>query len=183
MFVGEGPARAELQQQLPQAHFLGFLAGEALATAHASSDALVFPSATETSGNVPLEGMASGLARLVADAGGSATPVEHGTTGLRFAPGLAAGLRELVANALLRHRLAQQGLAYAQSQGWDAILDQQQAIYEEIVTSHQRAGAARKAAAKRQPTARELTRELAGWSPPVARPVPAGWFRPSLPGA
>lgn len=183
VFVGEGPARAELERQLPQAHLLGYQSGEALSTAYASSDALVFPSATETFGNVTLEAMASGLACLVADAGGSAELVEHRVTGLKFDPAsaisLAENLRELVGNAPQRHRLAQQGHAFAQTQGWDDILDQQQGIYEELVTKHQRVGAAKKAAPKR-PSARKLTRDLAGWSPPAGSLTPARW-QPSQP--
>lgn len=137
VFVGTGPAQTILQKLLPQAHFLGYLAGEALSTAYASSDALVFPSATETFGNVTLEAMASGLACLVADAGGSADLIEHRVTGLKFAPtsavSLADNLRELVNNGPQRHLMAQQGLAFAQTQKWDYILAHQQAIYEELI--------------------------------------------------
>jgi len=59
--VGDGPARAELQRQFPQAHFLGTLTGEALATVYASADVFVFPSRTDTFGMVLLEALASGL--------------------------------------------------------------------------------------------------------------------------
>lgn len=139
VFVGTGPAREALQRQLPQAHFLGYLAGNALATAYASSDALVFPSATETFGNVTLEAMASGLPCLVADAGGSADLVEHGVTGLRFVPtsadSLTEQMSELVGNASQRQRMGQQALAYAQTQDWDRVLGQQQAIYDELIAS------------------------------------------------
>lgn len=141
VFVGEGPARAALERQLPQAHFLGYQAGEALSIAYASSDALVFPSVTETFGNVTLEAMASGLACLVADAGGSADLVEHRVTGLKFEPASAASLarhlEELVADSSLRQRLAQRGRDFALSQGWNAILDQQQAVYEELLAQPQ----------------------------------------------
>ena len=137
VFVGEGPARAALQRQLPQAHFLGYQAGEALATAYASSDALVFPSATETFGNVTLEAMASGLACLVADAGGSADLVEHRVTGLKFAPhcvaSLTENLDELIMNEPKRHRMALEGLAFAQTQVWDAIMAQQVEVYGELL--------------------------------------------------
>ena len=137
VFVGEGPARAALQQQLPQAHFLGYQTGEALATAYASSDALVFPSATETFGNVTLEAMASGIACLVADAGGSADLVEHRVTGLKFVPhraeSLASYLHELVTNQAQRQRLAAQGRAFALTQDWETILDRQEAIYAELL--------------------------------------------------
>ena len=142
VFVGTGPARAALERLLPQAHFLGYLAGDDLATAYASSDALVFPSATETFGNVTLEAMASGLACLVADAGGSADLVQHGVTGLKFSPDSAASLadhlRLVVADIFLRQCLAQQALAFARTQDWHVILDQQQAIYETLVAERVR---------------------------------------------
>lgn len=175
VFVGAGPAQAALQQRLPQAHFLGYQAGEALATAYASSDALVFPSATETFGNVTLEAMASGLACLVADAGGSADLVEHRVMGLKFAPSsahsLADNLRELVADRSQRERLAGRARHFAQAQQWDGILDQQQAIYEEMLANQKLAPEGKRPARvpSRQPlSAPEITRDLAGWPPPRA---------------
>lgn len=62
VIVGDGPQRCELQRQLPDALFTGMLEGEALARAYASADIFVFPSLSETFGNVVLEAMASGLA-------------------------------------------------------------------------------------------------------------------------
>lgn len=81
MVVGEGPARAEAEQLLPEAHFTGFITGEELARAYASSDVFHFPSHTETFGNVTLEAMASGLPCLVADAIGSKSLVVNGENG------------------------------------------------------------------------------------------------------
>ena len=59
--VGDGPALNSLKRAYPQAHFLGVLSGEALASAYAASDVMVFPSLTDTFGNVLLEALASGL--------------------------------------------------------------------------------------------------------------------------
>ncbi len=59
--VGDGPARAALERDYPQAHFLGTLRGEPLAAAYAAADVFVFPSLTDTFGNVLLEALASGL--------------------------------------------------------------------------------------------------------------------------
>lgn len=62
VIVGDGPMRAELQKQLPDALFTGWLNGAELASAYASADIFVFPSIVETFGNVVTEAMASGLA-------------------------------------------------------------------------------------------------------------------------
>lgn len=62
VIVGDGPQRNDLQRQLPDALFTGMLEGEALARAYASADIFVFPSLSETFGNVVIEAMASGLA-------------------------------------------------------------------------------------------------------------------------
>ena len=59
--VGEGPARADLEQRFPDVHFLGLRAGQSLADIYASADAFVFPSRTDTFGLVMLEAMAAGL--------------------------------------------------------------------------------------------------------------------------
>jgi glycosyltransferase involved in cell wall biosynthesis len=59
--VGDGPARAALSRRYPDARFLGVLQGETLAHAYAAADVFVFPSLTDTFGNVIVEGLASGL--------------------------------------------------------------------------------------------------------------------------
>ncbi|MEH6564109.1 MAG: glycosyltransferase family 1 protein [Halopseudomonas sp.] len=62
VIVGDGPSARELRKQMPDATFAGALTGEPLASAYASADIFVFPSLTETFGNVVTEAMASGLA-------------------------------------------------------------------------------------------------------------------------
>ncbi|MCW5557034.1 MAG: glycosyltransferase family 1 protein [Verrucomicrobiae bacterium] len=80
--VGDGPARATLRRQCPEAHFAGTRRGNDLATHYASADLLLFPSVTETFGNVTLEAMASGLAVLAFDYAAAAECVRHGESGL-----------------------------------------------------------------------------------------------------
>jgi glycosyltransferase involved in cell wall biosynthesis len=58
--VGDGPERAALKKRYPDVHFAGVLSGTDLAAAYASADVFVFPSRTDTFGNVLLEAMASG---------------------------------------------------------------------------------------------------------------------------
>lgn len=86
MVVGDGPAKKELEHMLPEAHFTGFITDEELSRAYASSDVFLFPSETETFGNVTLEAMSSGLPCVVADATGSRSLVESGVNGYLAAP-------------------------------------------------------------------------------------------------
>lgn len=86
MIVGDGPARKELEYMLPEAHFTGFLTGNELARAYASSDVFLFPSDTETFGNVTLEAMACGVPVVVADATGSKSLVEPAVNGFLATP-------------------------------------------------------------------------------------------------
>ncbi|MEB3735004.1 glycosyltransferase [Halopseudomonas pachastrellae] len=74
VIVGDGPSRAELQRRLPHAVFTGALTGEPLAAAYASGDVFVFPSLTETFGNVVTEAMASGLAVCAFDTAAAHQP-------------------------------------------------------------------------------------------------------------
>lgn len=80
--VGDGPFRAQMERALPDAVFLGFRHGEELATLYASSDLFVFPSVTDTLGQVVMESQASGLPVLVSDRGGPKEVVIHERTGL-----------------------------------------------------------------------------------------------------
>ena len=82
--VGDGPDRAALERSLrgcPVA-FTGYLRGEELATAYASSALFLFPSTTDTFGNVVMEALASGIPALVSDRGGPSELVSHRETGL-----------------------------------------------------------------------------------------------------
>ncbi|HMG04375.1 MAG TPA: glycosyltransferase [Chthoniobacterales bacterium] len=80
--VGLGPYSEALAKALPDAVFLGYLTGEPLAQAYASADVFVFPSTTDTFGNVIIEAQASGLPVIVSDLGGPKELVEDGISGL-----------------------------------------------------------------------------------------------------
>lgn len=81
IFVGDGPMRPTLQAECPEAIFLGSLSPADVARAMASADAFVFPSATDSLGNVVLEAQACGLPVLVTDQGGPQEHMHHGRTG------------------------------------------------------------------------------------------------------
>ncbi len=124
VIVGDGPARAELEQAfagLP-VHFTGYLGGAALAEAYASSDLFVFPSDSESFGNVVLEAMASGLPVVAPAAGGVSDLVEHGATGALFVPrdpeDLAACIRPYLADADLRRDHGRAARQAALSRTW-----------------------------------------------------------------
>lgn len=81
LFTGDGPFLKELRHLLPQAIFTGALGGEDLAVAYASADLFVFPSTTDTFGNVVIEAQASGLPCIVSDLGGPRDLVTHEADG------------------------------------------------------------------------------------------------------
>ncbi len=81
--VGDGPDRARLEKSLSSfgARFLGYRHGEELATLYASADFFLFPSVTDTLGQVVLEAQTSGLPALVSTAGGPREIIEHSVSG------------------------------------------------------------------------------------------------------
>lgn len=140
LVVGDGPARQEMEARLPEATFTGHLEGEALARAYASGDVFLFPSDTETFGNVTLEAMASGLPTICADATGSSTLVDDERTGLLAPSGntrtfLDATAR-LVTRTRLRRRMGRAARQRAQRYDWHAILSRMAGYYDEILNPH-----------------------------------------------
>lgn len=142
LVVGDGPARrsvARLVQGLPRAVCTGQLTGQELAVAYASSDVFVFPSETETFGNVTLEAMASGVPAVCARAPGSLDLVEDGRTGFLVAPGDRAGFRDAVARLVedgeLRARMGKAGRARALRREfrWEVVLGRVVSYYRELL--------------------------------------------------
>jgi glycosyltransferase involved in cell wall biosynthesis len=123
-FVGDGPARAqlELQYQGDRVVFAGFLQGEELAEAYASADIFVMPSTTETMGFVTLEAMSSQVPVLAAKAGGTTDLIQNRENGLLYDPhnsvSMVEGMRELLQDKTLRQRLAAAGRQRAEQQSW-----------------------------------------------------------------
>lgn len=81
VFVGDGPKLEELKRDYPDFVFAGVLRGEALAEHYASADLFVFPSITETFGNVTLEAMASGLAVIAYNYAAARQHIDSGVNG------------------------------------------------------------------------------------------------------
>jgi glycosyltransferase involved in cell wall biosynthesis len=112
--VGDGPYLKDMQEDLAgtPCTFTGYLHGEELAAAYASCDLFIFPSTTDTFGNVVLEAQASGLPVIVTDAGGPQENVLDGKTGLIVRGDTEKGLRKAI-ESFLAHpgRLKEMGLA------------------------------------------------------------------------
>ena len=136
--VGRGPLEEEIRRrQIPGVHVLGLMHDRALAEAYASADVFVFPSATETFGNSLLEAMGSGLPCLAAGAAGVLEFAHHGRNAWLVAPNsagsIAQGLRRLMEDPALRHRLALGGLATAAERRWEEVYDRLLDDYREAI--------------------------------------------------
>ncbi len=125
LIVGEGPARQMVAEKHPQAVFTGHLMREELGRAVASMDMFLFPSVTETFGNVTLEAMACGLPVVAANATGSRDIITDGVDGRLIEPGnvedFAAALRLYCEDADLRAKVGAAGLAKSRNYSWDAV--------------------------------------------------------------
>lgn len=127
--VGDGPIRRELEDRyrgLPIA-FTGYLRGDDLAAAYASSDLFVFPSTTDTFGNVVLEAMVSGLPAIVSDKGGPAELVQPNRTGFVVPvdePGaLAETMKRATENAPQLSGMRQRCVEEAGKRSWESVFD------------------------------------------------------------
>jgi len=122
--VGDGPMRESLAARHPFVHFAGVRTGEELAAHYASADILLFPSETETFGNVLMEGLASGLVTVSYDYAASARFIEHGVNGLKASKGDSTSFAEM-ADAALRQwegPMREQARRTVEHHGWDEVV-------------------------------------------------------------
>lgn len=137
MMVGDGPARADMERRLPETVFTGHLGGSDLPKAYASSDIFLFPSDTETFGNVTLEAMASGVPAVCADATGASELVQHEMTGYLAPPGDSDDFLDyvarLVTKAERRTRFGEAAIERAYHYDWDAVLARLRSYYEDVL--------------------------------------------------
>lgn len=126
--VGDGPQRTTLEQQLPQAVFCGAQRGTALAEHYASGDIFLFPSLTETFGNVVLEALASGLGVVAYDEAAAAQHIRHGHNGALAMPGDENAFIDaaswLLEDCETLRRVRLNARQHASRQGWPAIVEQ-----------------------------------------------------------
>ncbi len=140
--VGDGPLRPWLEQHCPEAVFTGWLGRDAVAEAFASADVFLFPSRTDTAGNVILEAQASGLPVVVSDAGGPRENMVDGVTGIvcegadprHWASRVADLLREQTALRLM----GQAARRYAMSRCWETALAPVFEAYRALGQGHRR---------------------------------------------
>lgn len=128
VFVGDGPERRRLASSYSDALFAGTQSGEALARHYASGDVFLFPSLTETYGNVTMEAMASGLAVVAFDYAAAREHITHGVNGVRVPFGdrarFIASARELAEHADRVDRLRARARAVAARLSWDHVCDE-----------------------------------------------------------
>jgi phosphatidylinositol alpha 1,6-mannosyltransferase len=143
VLVGDGPMRPELERELPGAFFAGHQTGEALARWYASGDVFVFPSTTETFGNVILEAHASGLPAVVVDRGGPPDLVDPGQTGLvaraNDPADFAAKIEALLADPETRRRMGCLAREAAAAHDWEAINGRLLESYRRVVAGARKA--------------------------------------------
>ena len=141
LIVGHGVDEDALRSELPNAEFPGVLRGMALSQAYANMDLLVFPSHTDTFGNVVLEALASGVPAIVTPDGGPKYIVRTGTGGepetgmiaddAGFASAIAGILRDPLRLAAMRAAARD----YAMHCSWDAVFDRLYQAYEPLLAT------------------------------------------------
>jgi glycosyltransferase involved in cell wall biosynthesis len=136
LVVGHGGEESWLRQHLRHAEFTGVLRGAHLARAYANMDAFVFPSHTDTFGNVVLEALASGVPVIVTPDGGPARIVRDGDTGyVRADQDFAAAIATLASDPLAHAEMRRRARRYALSASWEAVFENVYAHYDEVLTA------------------------------------------------
>jgi glycosyltransferase involved in cell wall biosynthesis len=137
--VGDGPHRQQLERLFEgtATTFVGYLAGDELASAYASGDAFVFPSSTETLGLVLLDAMAAGCPVVGANRGGIPDIVSDGINGCLYDPdqpaSLVTAVQRLLGDGATRAQLRQAARLEAERWGWAGATAQLRAYYRQVL--------------------------------------------------
>jgi glycosyltransferase involved in cell wall biosynthesis len=147
LIIGQGDEEQWLRDRMPQAEFAGVLRGEALAEAYASMDLFVFPSHTDTFGNVVLEALASGVPAIVTPDGGPRyivrdTQDDTATGRIALDEEFSAAIADLISKPAIHARMRQAARAYALTASWDAVFEGVYAGYEVMMPAHRELAAA-----------------------------------------
>lgn len=145
LLVGDGPARASLQQRFPGHLFAGMRSGEDLATHYASADCFLFPSSTETFGNVITEALASGLPVLAFKHAAAAELIRNAHNGLLVPyadeTAFVAAADRLADEAGLLETMQQRARDSVRHMDWAPIVQRLVALQEGLIEAHaQRSG-------------------------------------------
>ena len=138
VIVGDGPYTNEMKKDLPEnVHFTGYKKGKELHEIYATCDAFVFPSSTETFGNVVLEAMASGLPVIAVNSGGVKDSVKDGYNGImcepRDAGSFTKGVGAFIENPGLFDVMGKNARDFALTKSWDSIFSTLVSDYTEVV--------------------------------------------------
>ncbi len=137
VLVGDGPARRDLEAKHPDWVFCGTRRGEDLARHYASGDLFLFPSLTETFGNVTTEALASGLPVVAYDDAAAAELLRHGEDAWLAAPGDEAafigGALALAGDASYRAALAAAARQRVRVLDWSVIVERLVEVFREVV--------------------------------------------------
>ena len=138
LITGDGPLLEELKNNAPQnVTFTGYLTGQELSSLYATADVFVFPSLTETYGNVVLEAMASGLPVVGVLAGGVKENLIDNYNGLAATKDcveqFSAKLKRIITDQQLRERLACNARKYALNNSWQQIFKKLVASYQDVI--------------------------------------------------
>lgn len=127
LIVGDGVAKSACEQSMPDAVFTGKVDHEMLSVLYASADIFLFPSVSETYGNVVIEAMASGLPCIVADGGGARDFITHGQNGFRCIPNDASDylskIKILLNCTALRRQFAEECLIFSSGFKWEQLAE------------------------------------------------------------
>jgi len=125
--VGDGVALPKMKAEMPDAYFLGKMSHESLAKVYASSDVFLFPSISETYGNVVIEAMASGLPCVIANGGGTKSFVNHCINGFKCEPNDAADYLDKIQLVLKSRRLRSEfiniSLEKTKKLNWETLVE------------------------------------------------------------
>jgi glycosyltransferase involved in cell wall biosynthesis len=139
LLVGDGPLRDGLQRRVPGAIFAGRRTGEDLAAHYASADLFLFPSLTETFGNVTPEAMASGLPVVAFDYAAAAQMIDDGRNGLLVpygdGPAFVAAAQALASRRTLCRSLGAAARERALAQDWAVVIGQFEAVLGRAVAA------------------------------------------------
>lgn len=140
IITGDGPQRKWMEKRMPGAVFTGKLLHEQLERIYASSDIFLFPSITETFGNVVLEALASGLPVVAAARGGPVGILREGETGFLVEPKnvdeFCDKLGYLIDNPDVMEKMSRSATEYARTQKWEILCREMFDSYENIITEH-----------------------------------------------